>query len=116
MSASRRRSRISGWVGATLLAVDPVAAAAGCASTATAAAAFRASLLATLVMAIAILLAQHGLPALFGVATFGLARVILLAVLVAIGLAVYLATIQTLGVARLRDIMAAIGQRGVDGP
>ena len=67
-------------------------------------------------MAIAILLAQHGLPALFGVATFGLARVILLTVLVATGLAVYLATIQTLGVARLRDIMAAIGQRGVDGP
>ena len=33
-----------------------------------------------------------------------------------IGLAVYLATIQALGVVRLRDIMAAIGQRGLDGP
>jgi putative peptidoglycan lipid II flippase len=73
-------------------------------------------IVATLVMAIAIVLAEHGLPALFGVATFGLARVLLLTVLVAIGFAVYLVMIQAFGVARLRDIMAAIGQRGVDGP
>jgi putative peptidoglycan lipid II flippase len=73
-------------------------------------------IVATLVMAIAIVMAQHGLPALFRVATFGVGRVLLLTALVAIGLAVYLATIQTLGVARLRDILAAIGQREVGGP
>jgi putative peptidoglycan lipid II flippase len=73
-------------------------------------------ILATLVMTIAIALAQHGIAALFDVATLALARLVDLAVLVTIGLAVYLATIQALGVARLRDIMAAVGQRGLDGP
>jgi putative peptidoglycan lipid II flippase len=67
--------------------------------------------LGTLVMAVAILLAQHTIVALFGAATSALARVALLAVLVAIGLAVYLAAIQALGVARLRDLAAAITQR-----
>jgi putative peptidoglycan lipid II flippase len=73
-------------------------------------------ILATLVMTIAIVMAQHGLAALFDVATLALARLVALAVLVTIGLAVYLATIQALGVARLRDIMAAVGQRKLDGP
>jgi putative peptidoglycan lipid II flippase len=98
---------ISGWVGATLLVVilsrrrwlhiDKDA---------------RRRLprivLATVVMAAVIVLAQEAVTSSFAIPSSGLARAAMLLVLVTMGLAVYLATLQALGVARLRDLVAAV--------
>jgi putative peptidoglycan lipid II flippase len=64
--------------------------------------------LATVVMAAIILLAQGALTSMLDIAASKLARIALLAVLIATGLSVYLAALQALGVARLRNLLAAV--------
>ncbi len=64
-------------------------------------------ILATIVMGIAVFVAHALLASPFG-AGGSLLRLAMLVLLVAIGLAVYLASLQALGVARLRDLIAAI--------
>jgi putative peptidoglycan lipid II flippase len=63
--------------------------------------------LATIVMAIAIFGARD-LTAPWTLASGTLARLVALAALVAIGLGIYLASLEMLGVARLRDLLAAM--------
>jgi peptidoglycan biosynthesis protein MviN/MurJ (putative lipid II flippase) len=63
--------------------------------------------LATVVMAVAIFGACEALAPLT-LANGTLARLALLALLVAIGLGIYLASLETLGVARLRDLLAGM--------
>jgi putative peptidoglycan lipid II flippase len=106
---------ISGWVGATLLAVI-LSRRRWLRIDRDGRRRIPRILVATAVMALAILSAQRIHVALFDVATTAFSRMTVLAVLVTIGLAVYLGAIQALGVARLRDIVAAVSQRGVDGP
>jgi peptidoglycan biosynthesis protein MviN/MurJ (putative lipid II flippase) len=65
---------------------------------------------ATVVMGV-VVFAAHSLSASQAGASGSLARLALLAVLVALGLAVYLASLQLLGVARLRDLIAAVRTR-----
>jgi putative peptidoglycan lipid II flippase len=64
--------------------------------------------LATALMGLALIALKPALAAHLDVGSSSLARVVELAVLVAAGLAVYLAALQALGVARLRDLTAAI--------
>jgi putative peptidoglycan lipid II flippase len=64
-------------------------------------------ILATMVMAIA-LLGTHQLLAPASHAGGSAARLAILALLVAIGLAVYLASLETLGVVRMRDLLATM--------
>jgi putative peptidoglycan lipid II flippase len=65
---------------------------------------------ATLVMGV-VVFAAHDLSASRLDGSGSLTRLALLAVLVALGLAVYLASLQLLGVARLRDLIAAVRAR-----
>jgi len=67
-------------------------------------------ILATLAMTAAIVLTKR-LAAPFAADSSALARVALLFTLVATGLAIYLAAIQALGVARLRELVAAVRHR-----
>ena len=64
--------------------------------------------LATAIMAAAIFAGDRLMAFLFDVRDTALARVITLVVLVAVGLAVYLAAIQLLGIARLGELRAAM--------
>jgi putative peptidoglycan lipid II flippase len=100
---------ISGWVGATTLAlilwrrgwlaIDPAA---------------RRRLprivLATAVMAVVIVLGHHLIASLLGADTAA-ARIAMLAVLVTVGLGVYLAAVEFLGIARLGELVAMIRRR-----
>jgi len=101
---------ISGWVGATLLGV----------------ALWRRGwlrldreavrrlpriILATIVMGIAIFGMHELLVSLLNASGSQLARIASLVVLVAIGLAVYLASLEALGVARMRDLIVAVRHR-----
>ena len=63
---------------------------------------------ATIVMAVAIVGTQMLLNSVFNLAGSQLGRIALLAVLVALGLLVYLASLQALGVARMRDLVTAV--------
>jgi putative peptidoglycan lipid II flippase len=67
--------------------------------------------LATAIMAVAILLGHHVIAALLNVTDTPFARITTLAILVVAGLAVYLAAIQLLGIARLGELRAAIRDR-----
>jgi putative peptidoglycan lipid II flippase len=67
--------------------------------------------LATAVMAIAIFAGRHLIASMFAVTDTALARVATLAVLVVAGLAVYLAAIELFGIARLADLRAAMRGR-----
>jgi putative peptidoglycan lipid II flippase len=101
---------ISGWVGATTLAlilwrrvwlaIDMAA---------------RRRLprivLATAIMAIAIVLGHHLIASLLDVTDTAAARVATLAVLVTVGLGIYLAAVQLLGIARLGELVALIRRR-----
>jgi putative peptidoglycan lipid II flippase len=101
---------ISGWVGATTLAIilwrrgwlaiDPAA---------------RRRLprivLATAIMAIAILLGHHLIASLLDVTDTAAARIATLAVLVIAGLGVYLVAVELLGIARLGELRDAIRRR-----
>jgi putative peptidoglycan lipid II flippase len=68
-------------------------------------------LLATAIMGVAIIAAQMTLAGLPGLAHSALLRVIALMVLVAVGLSVYLAAVQLLGIARLSELRAALRDR-----
>jgi putative peptidoglycan lipid II flippase len=101
---------ISGWVGATTLAlilwrrgwlaIDMAA---------------RRRLprivLATAIMAIAIVLGHHLIASLLDMTDTAAARVATLAVLVTVGLGIYLAAVQLLGIARLGELVAMIRRR-----
>ncbi len=101
---------ISGWVGATLLGVILYRRGWLCLD---AAAKRRLPLIvvATAVMAAAILAAQLLLAATIDASGSQLVRIGSLALFVAIGLAAYLASLELSGVARLREIVAAIRHR-----
>jgi putative peptidoglycan lipid II flippase len=68
-------------------------------------------ILATLTMTITLWFARHLVATPFAATPSALARVAELALLVTIGLAIYLASIQAFGVARLRDLLSAITNR-----
>ncbi len=98
---------ISGWVGATLLGAI-LASRRWLLLDSASHRRLPRIILATLVMMIAIVLAQHVLTTtLFAVSTAP-GRIILLFLLVTTGLVVYLAAIQALGVARLRELVGAV--------
>ena len=67
--------------------------------------------LATVIMAAAILGARHLIASAFATTDTAFARIVILAILVAAGLAVYLAAIELLGVARLGELRAAMRER-----
>ena len=100
----------SGWVGAALLGV--VLRRRGWLHLDRAAARQLPRIVAaTLVMGLAVFGAHALLAPAFGAGGSQPVRLIALALLVAIGLAVYLASIQLFGVARLRDLLAAVRRR-----
>ena len=100
---------ISGWVGAALLGA--ILARRGWLRCDRAAARRLPRIVAaTLIMGM-VIFAAHDLSASLPGASGSLARLALLVVLVALGLAVYLASLELLGVARLRDLVAAVRAR-----
>ena len=100
---------ISGWVGAALLGA--ILARRGWLRCDRAAARRLPRIVAaTLIMGM-VIFAAHDLSASLPGASGSLARLALLVVLVALGLAVYLASLELLGVARLRDLIAAVRAR-----
>jgi putative peptidoglycan lipid II flippase len=100
---------ISGWVGAALLGA--ILARRGWLRCDRAAARRLPRIVAaTLIMGM-VIFAAHDLSASLPGASGSLARLALLVVLVALGLAVYLASLELLGVARLRDLVAALRAR-----
>jgi putative peptidoglycan lipid II flippase len=100
---------ISGWVGASLLGVT-LARRGWLALDAAGTRRLPRIVLAVLVMGAAIAGSNRLLAPLFD-ASGSIVRLALLALLVAIGLAVYLASLEALGVARLRDLMRAAADR-----
>jgi len=66
--------------------------------------------LATIVMACAVALATHTISTAEPLSSFG--RLIVLAALVMLGIAVYLAALQVLGVAKLKELVAAAARHG----
>jgi putative peptidoglycan lipid II flippase len=101
---------ISGWVGATLLAIV-LTARGWLGIDQDGRRRLPRIVLATLAMTAAILAAQGALTMSFDVSGSHLARVLLLAALVTTGLCVYLAALQMLGVARLRALIEAVRMR-----
>ena len=100
---------ISGWVGAALLGA--ILARRGWLRCDRAAARRLPRIVAaTLIMGM-VIFAAHDLAAPLPGASGSLARLALLVLLVALGLAVYLASLELLGVARLRDLVAAVRAR-----
>jgi len=100
---------ISGWVGAALLGA--ILARRGWLRCDRAAARRLPRIVAaTLIMGM-VIFAAHDLSASLPGASGSLARLALLVLLVALGLAVYLASLELLGVARLRDLVAAVRAR-----
>jgi putative peptidoglycan lipid II flippase len=97
---------LSGWVGATLLGAI-VQRRGWLHLDAAAMRRLPRIALATIVMAIAIFGARE-LVAPLTLANGTLGRLALLALLVAIGLGIYLASLETLGVARMRDLLAGM--------
>ena len=101
---------LSGWVGATLLAtilwrrgwlrIEPAARRR-----------MPRIVIATAIMGGAIDTGDAGLTSLFDVTGSSLARIVTLFALVAAGLAVYLGCLQAFGVASVRALVAAVGQR-----
>ena len=101
---------ISGWVGATLLGVI-LGRRGWLALDRNAARRLPGIVLAALVMGIVILCMNQLLAALSLAIGSELGRIVSLALLVAAGLGGYLAGLQALGVARIRDLLAAIRPR-----
>jgi putative peptidoglycan lipid II flippase len=101
---------ISGWVGATLLGVI-LGRRGWLALDRNAARRLPGIVLAALVMGIVILCMNQLLAALSLATGSELGRIASLALLVATGLGGYLAGLQALGVARMRDLLAAIRPR-----
>jgi putative peptidoglycan lipid II flippase len=100
---------VSGWVGAALLGA--ILARRGWLRCDRAAARRLPRIVAaTLIMGM-VIFAAHDLLASLPGAGGSLARLALLVLLVALGLAVYLASLELLGVARLRDLIAAVRAR-----
>jgi putative peptidoglycan lipid II flippase len=66
--------------------------------------------LATIVMACAVALAAHAISTAAPVPSFG--RLVVLAGLVMLGVAVYLGALQVLGVAKLKELAAAAARHG----
>lgn len=100
---------ISGWVGATLMAIVLVSRK-WLKIDRAALARLPKIVAATIIMGVAIYIAQRYLAARPASSTAS-ARLGLLAVLVAAGLGVYLTGLQLLGVARLRDVIRAVRHR-----
>ncbi|MET0632400.1 MAG: lipid II flippase MurJ [Xanthobacteraceae bacterium] len=100
---------ISGWVGAALLGAI-LARRGWLRCDRGAARRLPRIVAATLIMGM-VIFAAHDLLASLPGASGSLARLALLVVLVALGLAVYLASLELLGVARLRDLIAAVRAR-----
>jgi putative peptidoglycan lipid II flippase len=101
---------VSGWVGATTLAI--VLARRGWLDLdAAARRRLPRIVLATAVMALAILGGRHLIATAFAASDTALVRILTLAVLVAGGLAVYLAAIEALGIARIAELRAAMRGR-----
>ena len=100
---------ISGWVGAALLGAI-LARRGWLRCDRGAARRLPRIVAATLIMGM-VIFAAHDLLASLPGASGSLARLALLVVLVALGLAVYLASLELLGVARLRDLVAAVRAR-----
>jgi putative peptidoglycan lipid II flippase len=98
---------MSGWVGATLLAVI-LRRRGWLALDRAAARRLPRIVAATLVMGLTVFAAHALLASAFGAGGSQLLRLIALALLVVIGLAVYLASIELFGVARLRDLLGAL--------
>jgi putative peptidoglycan lipid II flippase len=101
---------VSGWVGATTLAVV-LARRGWLALDAAARRRLPRILLATAVMALAILGGRHLIAAAVAAPDTALVRILTLAVLVAAGLAVYVAAIEVLGIARIAELRAAMRGR-----
>lgn len=101
---------VSGWVGATIMAAVLVRR--GWLSIdGSAWRRLPRIVAATLAMAAAIFAAKSALMGFSGYSTSAVVRALVLGLLVAIGLAVYLAAIQLLGVARLSELRAALRDR-----
>jgi putative peptidoglycan lipid II flippase len=100
---------ISGWVGAALLGA--ILARRGWLRCDRAAARRLPRIVAATLIMGTVIFAAHDLVASLPGASGSLARLGLLIVLVALGLAVYLASLELLGVARLRDLIAAARER-----
>ncbi len=101
---------ISGWVGATLLGAT-LAKRGWLRLDRDAWQRLPRIILATAMMGVAVLGAQALLASMLDMSGTPLARIGALLVLIPIGLAVYLASLQVLGVARLRDLIAAVRAR-----
>lgn len=102
---------ISGWVGATLLGLT-LFARRWLRLDADAARRLPRIVLATVVMGAVVGYALYAAHALFPAAATTLGRLVLLIALVALGVAIYAAALQLLGVAKLKDLIAAVRQRG----
>jgi putative peptidoglycan lipid II flippase len=100
---------ISGWIGAALLGA--ILARRGWLRCDRAAARRLPRIVAATLIMGGVIYAAHDLLASLPGASGSLTRLVLLVVLVALGLAVYLASLELLGVARLRDLIAAVRAR-----
>jgi putative peptidoglycan lipid II flippase len=101
---------ISGWVGATLLGLI-LGRRGWLALDGAAIRRLAGIVLAALAMGIVILCLNQLLASLSIATASELARIISLGMLVAIGLGAYVISLQTLGVARMRDVLAAVRHR-----
>jgi putative peptidoglycan lipid II flippase len=101
---------ISGWVGATLLGLI-LGRRGWLALDGNAARRLPRIVLAALIMGILILGMNHLLASLSIAIGPGLARIVSLALLVVAGLGAYLVSLQSLGVVRMRDVLAAVRHR-----
>jgi putative peptidoglycan lipid II flippase len=98
---------VSGWVGATTLAIV-LARRGWLALDAAARHRLPRIVLATVIMALAILGGRHLIATAVAAPDTALVRVLTLAALVAAGLGIYLAAIEVLGIARIAELRAAM--------